>query len=124
MTAIDLSIGNFIDRNGLMEVKTINQTTIRVYDHVNKCSISHGFPLYEFDGIPIDSEWLVKFGFLMHDGENYGRGDFKLIHFPEDFGYGFYHSDNFDLLLCDIKYVHQLQNLYYALTKQELTIQP
>lgn len=73
--------------------------------------------------IPLTEEWLIKFGFEQ-------KGELK------DFYLGKYwiaSDDNFsmhtdfngiyDLLISNsIKYVHTLQNLYFALTEEELTI--
>jgi hypothetical protein len=74
---------------------------------------------YFFKPIPLTEEWLLKFGF--------------------DKGSYFFSKDGFEFYLNDgengnwyplvggsvkIEYVHQLQNLYFALTGEELTIQP
>lgn len=69
-----------------------------------------------FEGIPINEEWLFKFGFeciFTHDDHHYYNGFLALdIDFqPFDYDIRYY-----------IKYVHQLQNLYFALTGEELTI--
>lgn len=70
--------------------------------------------------IPLTEEWLKRAGF-----ERNSDGTFVLIHImyalPEmgvmqlAIGYS-------PLINCPCKYVHQLQNLYYALTGTELTI--
>lgn len=70
----------------------------------------------DYRPIPITEEWLLKFGF------------------EKDNDYGFWTSPNpkfivdENFVLCDIditvavKHVHQLQNLYYALTGKELCL--
>jgi len=67
--------------------------------------------------IPLTEEWLLKFGFEKLEGWDdmyyFQIGDFQ-IHEYNVSGYEF---DDFD-----IKNVHQLQNLYFALTGEELTI--
>jgi hypothetical protein len=67
--------------------------------------------------IPLTEEWLIKFGFCqieLDNGENYYQNN----RFRLNCNYnGFYYSRN-----LDVKYVHQLQNIYFALTSQELTI--
>ena len=71
--------------------------------------------------ITLTKEWLVKFGFEIHVNINneylkkdvlyfYGKGLICQI--------GEYSSES----LRHIKYVNQLQNLYYALTGEELEI--
>lgn len=66
--------------------------------------------------IPLTEEWLKKFGFYMiyYDKEkeiNYKLNDFTL----EQTDGGFIYQK------VIIKYIHQLQNLYFALTGEELT---
>ena len=56
--------------------------------------------LKDFRPIPLTEEWLLKFGF-----ERTYNSQFRY--------FGHY---------IKIKYVHELQNLYFALTGQELTI--
>ena len=74
--------------------------------------------------IPLTEEWLVKFGFEEIDGFlTLDLGSFSGARFI--FWYGdvlnlFCKSDM--MLSKQIKYVHQLQNLYFALTGEELTI--
>jgi len=75
--------------------------------------------------IPLTEEWLLKFGFKQSGyftflGDKYLR--FKIGRM------GAYTIDKKEFIfevnehdLCEIQYVHQLQNLYFALTGEELT---
>ena len=68
--------------------------------------------------IPLTEEWLLKFGFewkIQHQG--FHNGAFKI---EEEYkkGYRFYIGNE----KISIQYVHQLQNLYHALTGKELEI--
>ena len=81
--------------------------------------------------IPLTEEWLLKFGFV-----KLPTGEFKITHPNDMFDYildelgGEWHTaidqDQEGLewyaFSWGIKYVHQLQNLYFALTGNELTI--
>lgn len=81
--------------------------------------------------IPLTSEWLGKFGFVNHgyyllfwdkDGIQIVGMDIKTNN-----GYCWNWNSSVDLnpkqhKQIDILYVHQLQNLYFALTGKELTI--
>ena len=58
--------------------------------------------------IPLTEEWLLKFGFKKED-EYWNYKGFKLW-----FEKGFYHINSEYLIHID--YVHQLQNLFFALT--------
>ena len=71
-----------------------------------------GFLMDDLIPIPLTEEWLVKFGF-----ENKTKS-FVLNNISikqQTKGYFFY-------LSIMIQYVHQLQNLYFALTGEELKI--
>lgn len=80
----------------------------------------------DLEPIPLTEEWLLKFGFE----KNFNNFYEKLINKDEDdfigkltdyfFAYYIDKKDNYPLIY--IKYVHQLQNLYFALTGEELTI--
>jgi hypothetical protein len=83
--------------------------------------------LFEVEPIPLTKEWLVRFGFQYrldgicfnwHIGANPITHDW-LFHLKWLGGneYPFYMNG-----YHEIEYVHQLQNLYFALTGQELTL--
>jgi hypothetical protein len=78
---------------------------------------------FEFiEPIPLTEEWLVKFGFkFTKNGSDIWYKEYCFIEFDKlikcyiEEGRGI-------ICLEHIKYVHQLQNLYFALTGEELTI--
>ena len=65
--------------------------------------------------IPLTEEWLERFGFEYSDL----NGDSGLWKIPPFQIYGKYNQFIYDYRL-DVNYVHQLQNLYFALTYEEL----
>jgi len=82
---------------------------------------------YEFDKlkpIPLTEEWLIKLGFKVRRNNYFRKGDLQ-INISHN-----YDVTNAWLLSFDesysleiiVGYVHQLQNLYFALTGEELTI--
>ena len=80
---------------------------------------------YDYHPIPLTEEWLLKFGFeYVESYDNYKikAGDYwNSVKFYE--GEWCYNNDDSDAgcyFLTTIKYVHQLQNLYFALTNEEL----
>jgi len=79
--------------------------------------------------IPLTEEWLLKFGWIWNEDcnsyEKYPNGDVRMNLQFRDVS-GSYVMFNYILkaMIADkIYYVHQLQNLYFALTNEELTIQ-
>lgn len=80
--------------------------------------------------IPITEEWLIKLGFERKSKDNEFVWVTKFYMFLNiDSGWYFrYKFDGFisfcfgDLFVKELRYVHQLQNLYFALTEEELEI--
>lgn len=77
-----------------------------------------------FQEIPLTEEWLVKFGFEFSDwlGDWLGSWDLK------DGCFGLLKTANGTFIFesksgnPEIHFVHQLQNLYFALKGEELTV--
>jgi hypothetical protein len=124
MKVTELRIGNWIQDGNEFEQITI--------DHLNCLNSGR----CEYDPIPLTEEWLLKFGFIKG---NYNW--FRLYFNPEKLEdsdcltyninskmlclESFYDNEkkgSIQLSSRDEKYVHQLQNLYFALTSEELTI--
>jgi len=76
--------------------------------------------------IPLTEEWLLKMGFKFFGGSGY-KTEYSDLHWNFSLRNGFMpdiffkHAIKADKIIgCN--YVHQLQNLYHALTNNELTI--
>jgi hypothetical protein len=124
MKATELRIGNYLDYD--MENVKINSVG-RVYlNHKGKNYITHKIRLREYEPIPLTEEWLLKFGFtygrddLVYHKEGFNitdntiiEGDYYLACYDAQF-------DDWDAMGHAFQYVHQLQNLYFALTGEEL----
>lgn len=83
--------------------------------------------LNEYEPIPLTEEWLLKFGFV----EELFNGEIKTSDFYKgrigilgNIGDSNIRQLRFELKCCQvfIQYVHQLQNLYFALTNEELEV--
>ena len=139
MEAKDLRIGNYVGailNEDSQNFFTVIETgeTMKCYEGLSTVDVIYceryntGFwNIDYFEPIPLTEEWLLKFGFE-EDSCNY----YKIIENQEavlyidkldmTFAYGYpYECSGGDLKL---KHVHQLQNLYFALTNKELTIKP
>jgi hypothetical protein len=80
-----------------------------------------------YDPIPVTEEWLVKLGFHKQPKEILGNKYFLLGFFIEiKDGIGIIYKEGKGLFnfieIVHIKYIHQLQNIYFALTGKELKI--
>jgi len=121
MKASELRIGNYVSQNG-EEIHGIVSLTI------------HRFQMgqIKLEPISLTEEWLLKFGFV-----NIDKGNNNFITYT-DSEHNYYLQidvrkkdgkylildNSFDDLrafsMIDIEYVHQLQNIYYCLTGEEL----
>ena len=72
--------------------------------------------------IPLTPEWLERLGFGVGEGPNYKifMRDRLMIEWSPQLGYYFEWEDDEDYRKTSIQHVHQLQNLYFALTGEEL----
>ncbi len=110
MKAMDLRIGNYFKSNIVQQV-TIEHLEFLLNDEIKDKSV--------MQPIELTPDWLIDFGLtngvfpdneyfsIINDGEGH----------PE---YGLYHDSRFTAQY--IKYVHELQNLYFALTGTELEL--
>lgn len=90
--------------------------------------------LIETDGewniqpIPLTEEWLLKFGFQYDNDDDWyvyeSKNGISLSHIIGGLTHYFGNQECLWVdILSEIKYVHQLQNLYFALTGEELQLQ-
>ena len=134
ITLKELRLGNYIlgfyeDEDGLEENEDVLFEAIckvtsldcsgfldfNIYVESDDCNVE----VYEkFEGIELTEEWLLKFGFkrfpwgLVKDNLLF-KDDLKCSYLILQVGNGFE---------VKVKYVHELQNLYFALTGSELTV--
>lgn len=117
----DLRIGNFI--KVISSNKTFDSyiTQAKGYDIVRIEEKS--FTYWNYEPVILTEEWLLKFGFekiIGSNESNFTNGVYNL--FANSLGelnfYFFKEGDWYQ----KIDYVHQLQNLYFALTGSELTV--
>ncbi|MDV3952149.1 hypothetical protein CMT57_09285 [Elizabethkingia anophelis] len=122
----ELRIGNYLhDRNGNL-CKVIELREDGIYAHAIRGAIT-GLPNKP---IELTEEWLFKFGFTQDNDSWYFSLDFnpnyetlKIFGLTSGGNFnGMWGIAGMSLLCKKIEYVHQLQNLFYALTGEELTI--
>jgi hypothetical protein len=116
MKANELRIGNFVMRPNFPNYEVVDWKLIAKIAQVPDWYIP----------IPLTEEWLLKFGFekdkinsSIYPNYNFnGFGLFNSIGVPWE--WDLVRGSNY--IRNKIQYVHQLQNLYFALTGQELII--
>ena len=131
MNVKELRIGNLVYCLGVKEVVAIQHNNVdgRYRLRVSEigCKEYHYCPVeaLELEPIPLKEDWLIKLGFECLTNsveERFRKGDFNWY---SSLGSVVIELDNgissYDLH-TDCKYVHQLQNLYFALLGEELEI--
>jgi hypothetical protein len=88
----------------------------------------------DYSPIPLTQEWLLKFGFQNKKDKKYKQKLWFIDNLDFEFRLrqsvnGYYNLFMFDIYFqkesptkYNIYYVHQLQNLYFALTEKELDV--
>lgn len=124
----ELRIGNLIAIKSLFT----GCTNFKAVDHMDFFNIiaqdEVGRFMGDYQPIPLTEEWLMKFGYFADNGNK----EIGLMYsLDDDYSYGVFiekrkYYFNFQtpdkqFIHKKIKYVHQLQNLYFALTNKELT---
>lgn len=139
MKAEELRIGNYVEDHsedgGVVQVKEIGHLLDKKPVSIGFIIPSGGYSqtsLEENDGfdeleedkmiqaIPLTEEWLLKFGFTVNANDIwFDKGDLSVLN--DGTSVAFRNCDNYFNIGAKCKHVHQLQNLYFALTGEELT---
>lgn len=131
----ELRIGNkVLDASGnIVEIDSIDNRGINLCAYFSSDGIEYDHLLNSINYIPLTEEWLVKFGFKGEYNLSAGWNDIPSRYYTDRMLpmnlFVVYFDNAWHFILRDtiqglgtIQYVHQLQNLYFALTGEELTL--
>jgi hypothetical protein len=122
MKASELRIGNLVDLgNRIAKISEIYHNACTVLDLEETQDTIEDYERTK--PIPLTEEWLLKFGFewsIQHQA-HYLKGFDYVIDICKDYCRVIKHRRTGEVLI-NIKHVHQLQNLYFALTGEELIL--
>jgi hypothetical protein len=126
MKASELRLGNYIcNEDYIVIVESIDKDGCIVNfisDNVQGFTNNKGI-----EPIPLTEEWLIKFGFEYEQDEkafcitNELGVKYGVCKFENNWSLILYALDDWQVA-THIKYVHELQNLYFALNDEELTM--
>jgi hypothetical protein len=125
MKASELRIGNFVyERRCDGKLYEGQVTEIRSFETLDKVKCKGWFA---DSPIPLTEEWLFKCGLHERNYNDVYAKNYVQYHKGSNTFYyiiDFFHNDEsyIENITKVIKYVHQLQNLYFALTGEELCI--
>lgn len=140
MKANDLRIGNYINYcNENVIVLSLIALNRRLWDvelgyFTDSIGFERSFDDENINPIPLTEEWLLKFGFkLDEDYGNWHLSDYDIYSIKKDYYrkavcgikegvvvWYFGASDDYYSWTQKLEFVHQLQNLYFVLTNEEL----
>lgn len=123
--ANELRIGNYVDVDGNNHIVTsVNiDYTISVFVFENGAKELFNHENKHINPIPLTEERLIKFGFEKNGRYAWKNNGFQVQYYTD--GYlRHYRELGIRALRTEIKieYIHQLQNLYFALTGKELKL--
>jgi len=125
MEASELRIGNLVSHPEL-EISIVCIIQNNCYGVSNKKIDNTRVSYLKCQPIKLTEKWLLKFGFEKGvDNVYYIKSKQMYLKIFEKIGHVIGSVDKYSncfKISNDIKYVHQLQNLYFALTGKELTI--
>lgn len=119
VAASELRIGNWVELNGAFG-------KVQSVDEFNQIKVFGYYPITPVKPIPLSEEILFKCGFSKGSVWNVGK------YLCKEINYGFWITYKKEKIILDfisaasiteIEYLHQLQNLYFALTGKELEIE-
>ena len=121
MKATELRIGNLVMNGSRLTRVDSLSIAIDDWDRTNNIRTQ------DFEPIPLTEEWLVKFGWGVD--KDYENSYFDIVSIEQAMiCYDTNHrlltleTERGDLIQIRIEHLHQLQNLYFALTNRELEI--
>ena len=135
----ELRIGNFLNKSLLSKNGRTLSDKVSVSDIVR---INDKTGSFTYEPIPLDEEWFLKFGFTKENPDYFVKyiDDYKycfrFADFRNDWGFYIEYTDspfssdegrkyfvscgNSEVIGTGTCYVHQLQNLWFSLTRTEL----
>lgn len=112
-------------------VDHLNNLTTSIMSRSDESNLDYSHTEKQVNPIPITEQWLIDFGFKREEEDSchWFEMDLAIIKLiSNDIGKEGYSEKleflfDFEFDKLRIEYVHQLQNLYFALTGEELTKQ-
>lgn len=132
MTAQELRIGNYInalddyDQAIASQVMALSDGVADIDEHGNRVLFytlngEYAPEQCSIEGINITEEWIKRLGFEEDSiiEKRFNKDDYQVYFFKDD---DYIYLRQVGSTIAKIKYIHQLQNLYFALTGNELTL--
>lgn len=128
MNANELRICNYVEIGLKRDLTSIYSTVHQISQTViwvkePSAPTLRLMPIETIKPIPLTEEWLLKFGFKKRKNRHlfYWENKIVISEYKDEFENFFYPKTGYDIRFSnEIQFIHQLQNLYFALTNTEL----
>lgn len=126
VNAKEFRIGNIVQttegRIGVVKSIAEKKVVLKLKHSTFKTLTKKEFDGLDIEPVPLFGDWLINFGFEKGNQAQFIKGDWFAIFFDKEDFYLWHIIDESELQGIKIKilFVHQLQNLFFALTGEEL----
>ena len=124
MEAKELRIENYVMYNGVVyTVESILSSTYLVFLHTLDKEILMEVKVNKIDPVKLTAEWLEWLGFV-RVGNHYEKNCFNIYKYKDGVEIELRNDEDDELFVIGMRCncVHKLQNLYFAITGEELII--
>lgn len=124
MEAKELRIGNYVMYNGVVyTVESILSSTYLVFLHTLDKEILMEVKVNKIDPVKLTDEWLEWLGFV-RVGNHYEKNCFNIYKYKDGVEIELRNDEDDELFVIGMRYnyVHQLQNLYFAIAGKKIAI--
>jgi len=108
------TVGSYCNPNTIQQVHKIDRYGVNGWQDMGASGVCE---FEQMNPIPLTEEWLLKFGFEKY-GNEFTKEDINIYH--KELNEFRCRIDDYNHVV--LLYVHALQNLFFALTGEELTI--
>lgn len=122
MNRRELRPGNIVHSSlDTTEGERLSIVTIRcIHMNVAETEESGTWQYSKIKPIPLTEEWLVRLG-CEESNDRFKCGSFYLFFDGKEWSVWLPEPVEQDVFLCTVNFVHEVQNLYFAIEKEELT---
>lgn len=131
MKASELRLGNLVNWGvNIVPIKSIHTESVlkdevRVYVELNEKLQNYCLDITEIEPTPLTEEWLLKFGFTLCENDSWYEKKIPNLGIVLSCNlhgrFCIEHADEIVTIKECCYNVHELQNLYFALVREELT---
>jgi hypothetical protein len=79
------------------------------------------FSTVKFEPIPVDEDWLLRFGFKKRNDKTFTYDRF-ILYFVSKYEFWYMNDRRTNVYFTKVEFVHELQNIIFAMNGEELEV--